>query len=133
MNKFSFVKQLLENEKFNTSQKERFIKLVSEELESSEDFILEEIDSIKQRLDLNDSNIDNLKENKDFALFHNPKKVVEILSKFSENGNPLKYSSHSWVMGQDAGMYQNLDDFLKRLKTEWNKISWELRSSMELL
>ena len=65
MNKFSFVKQLLENEKFNSSQKERFIKLVSEELESSEDFILEEIDSIKQRLDLNDSNIDNLKENKD--------------------------------------------------------------------
>ena len=54
MNKFSFVKQLLENEKFNSSQKERFIKLVSEELESSEDFILEEIDSIKQRLDLND-------------------------------------------------------------------------------
>jgi len=133
MNKFSFVKQLLENEKFNSSQKERFIKLVSEELESSEDFILEEIDSIKQRLDLNDSNIDNLKENKDFALFHNPKKVVEILSKFSENGNPLKYSSHSWVMGQDAGMYQNLEDFLKRLKTEWNKISWELRQLKEPL
>ena len=31
MDKFGFIKQLLENEKFNSSQKERFLKLVTNE------------------------------------------------------------------------------------------------------
>ena len=35
MDKFVFIKQLLENEKFNPSQKERFLKLVTNELEKS--------------------------------------------------------------------------------------------------
>ena len=53
MNKFSFVKQLLENEKFNSSQKERFFKLVSKELETAKHIdnqVLEDIQLIKEVL-----------------------------------------------------------------------------------
>ena len=53
MNKFSFIKQLLENEKFNVSQKDRFLKLVSNELESSEEIdnnIIRDIQLIKEKI-----------------------------------------------------------------------------------
>ena len=52
MNKFGFIKQLLENEKFNASQKERFFKLVSKELETAkhiDDQVLEDIRLIKEK------------------------------------------------------------------------------------
>jgi hypothetical protein len=53
MNKFGFVKQLMENEKFNTNQKERFFKLVSKELESRNEIdnqVLEDIRLIKEKI-----------------------------------------------------------------------------------
>lgn len=55
VNKFSFINRLLQNEKFNSSQKERVLKLVAKELEnikSSEHFILKEIELIKAQVGL---------------------------------------------------------------------------------
>ena len=55
MDKFGFIKQLLENEKFNPSQKERFLKLVTNELEKSsgnQASILSDIETIKNELNI---------------------------------------------------------------------------------
>lgn len=54
---------------------------------------------------------------------HNPKKLVELLSIFTQNNNPLKYTTHSWDMGQLEGKWENYDDFIKQLSSEWKKIS----------
>ena len=56
MNKFDFIKKLLENEKLNISQKERLIKLVTNELLVSTKFdeqILRDINLIKDKVGLN--------------------------------------------------------------------------------
>ena len=53
MNKFSFINQLLQKEKFTSSQKERFLKLVSQELNTIENFnekVWEEIKLIKEKI-----------------------------------------------------------------------------------
>ena len=53
MNKFKFINTLLNKEKFNPNQKERFLKLVSKELEGSFDTdikILQGIEEIKVML-----------------------------------------------------------------------------------
>lgn len=55
MSKFKFIQSLVENEKFNFSQKERFFKLVSKELESTSDIdkqVLEEIRMIKEKVSI---------------------------------------------------------------------------------
>jgi len=53
---------------------------------------------------------------------HNPKKLVYLLKRFSENGNALKFSTHRW----ENGIYESLSDFLKKLEIEWEKISPEI-------
>lgn len=58
---------------------------------------------------------------------HHPRKLVKLLYKFSENGSPLKYATHSWEMGQGNGMYIDLEDFLIKLEKAWKEISWELK------
>ena len=53
MNKFKFINSLLENEKFSTSQKERFLKLVTKEIGESSNFeekVLIDLDEIKSKL-----------------------------------------------------------------------------------
>ncbi|SIQ92768.1 hypothetical protein [Maribacter ulvicola] len=57
MNKFSFINQLLQKEKFTASQKERVLKLVTKELtrvEGNEQHILNEIQLIKEKIGLAD-------------------------------------------------------------------------------
>lgn len=59
MNKFSFIKELLENNKFNSNQMGRFLKLVTKELEGTNDREMELINDvavIKEKLGLNKSN-----------------------------------------------------------------------------
>jgi hypothetical protein len=54
-NKFKFIQNLLENEKFDLNQKERFFKLVSRELEKSskwDEEVLKDIRSIKKKIGL---------------------------------------------------------------------------------
>src|SRR5690606_37643945 len=63
----------------------------------------------------------------EFAILHQPRELVKLLYKFSENGSPLKYATHSWEMGQGNGMYLDLEDFLIKLDNAWKEISWKLR------
>src|SRR5690554_4408835 len=55
MNKFQFIKHLLDTKKFTPAQKERFFKLVSTELsnvEIQDEKILEDIELIKNKIGL---------------------------------------------------------------------------------
>lgn len=188
MNKFQFIKQLVDTKKFTPSQKERFLQLVSSELsivEGRDIKILEDIRLIKEQLGLDDhiievkvedfdddSNIlsdgdkrelftdhvssspNKQADNSDYekllikaipvnktlinspehtAIIHHPKKLVKLLNKFSENGNALKYATHSWEMGQGNGMYENIEDFLIRLNEAWKEISWDIKELKEVL
>jgi len=56
-------------------------------------------------------------------LIHSPKEVVKILNLFTENDNILKYATHSW----DKEELNSLDDFLKEIKIEWNKVNNKLK------
>jgi hypothetical protein len=64
MSKFKFIQNLLENEKFDLSQKERFFKLVSKELEHSSEVnikgIKKDIEDIKKKIGLVDKFEDSL-------------------------------------------------------------------------
>jgi RNA-directed DNA polymerase len=60
-------------------------------------------------------------------ILHNPKEVVTILKNFSTNNSALKYSTHSWNAGIDKGLFEGLEDFLKKAKREFNKISRPLK------
>jgi hypothetical protein len=60
MNKFSFINQLLQKEKFTSSQKERVIQLIAKELERvdyNEQYILNEIKLIKSQIGLHDDKV----------------------------------------------------------------------------
>lgn len=57
---------------------------------------------------------------------HNPKKLVELLSVFTQNNNTLKYITHSWDMGQQEEKWENFDHFLEEVEKEWNKIAHEI-------
>ncbi|MFT4663003.1 MAG: hypothetical protein ACI8XB_003296, partial [Patiriisocius sp.] len=59
MNKFEFISHLLENQKMNSVQKERFLKLASKEIglvKPSNEDLWEEIEKIKQQLKTPDKN-----------------------------------------------------------------------------
>jgi hypothetical protein len=58
MNKFEFIKEVLETKKFNSNQKERFIRLVSSEfanLEAKDSEILADIKAIKKKIGLSEA------------------------------------------------------------------------------
>jgi RNA-directed DNA polymerase len=61
-------------------------------------------------------------------IFHNPKELVNLLKKFSINGSPLKYTTHSWDAGRDANMFKDLAEFLTLAQNQYNKFSFELKS-----
>ncbi|WP_418637410.1 hypothetical protein [Winogradskyella sp.] len=65
MNKYSFIKELLENKKFNSNQKERFLKLVSKELQNTsetETGLINDVNIIKRQLGLDKMNEDIIEE-----------------------------------------------------------------------
>ena len=120
--KFKFIQKVLENEKFTLSQKERFFKLVSKELENSSDIdrkVLEDIKLIKEKIGLIDlevpntnaglmfaelnrlgnDDITNIKKNETISAESNlPKYINPInLSNFLKDYNQhpiLKYTCH---------------------------------------
>jgi hypothetical protein len=133
MNKFNFIKQLLENEKFNTSQKERFFKLVFEELERSsklDEQVFNEIEEIKVKIKLlNDSSCKSGKKqlgqsNLKYPKIHNVGSLVRLMNQFSDNSKALKYTTHSW----EHGKFKSYEDFMKKIQQEWNGINQELKS-----
>jgi hypothetical protein len=74
MSKFKFIQNLLENEKFSISQKDRFFKLVSKELENStkiDQQVIEDIKRIKEKLELIDKEKLLIKNSMPIAEFSN--------------------------------------------------------------
>ncbi len=59
---------------------------------------------------------------------HNPKKLVRLLSSFTDNNNALKYVTHSWDMGQLEDKWDDFDKFIKQINDEWKKIKGELKA-----
>jgi hypothetical protein len=145
MNKFNFIKQLLENEKFNTPQKERLFRLVSKELESSakiNEQVYVEVKEIKEQIKLlevcsSKSVQKQLKQpqfrkqgnpiNKtksQYPKIHNARSLARLMNQFSDNSKALKYTTHSW----EHGRFQSYEDFITKIKEEWNEINKELKS-----
>ena len=107
MDKFGFIKQLLENEKFNSSQKERFLKLVTNELEKSsgnQASILSDIETIKNKLKITS----DTKSTQSIKAFVNPKNIPIVdnapavvavvtdnktVNKFNLSGNVISYTT----------------------------------------
>lgn len=56
------------------------------------------------------------------SITHNPKNLIRILKKFSDNNNPLKYTTHSW----EHGKFEDYDDFLNKIRVEWKSINSKL-------
>ena len=79
MNKFSFIKNILDNEKFNTTQKERFLKLVSKELITSHeigDEMLNEFIAVVETSSMK-NNKKNVVENTEIEIEENQKIINE--------------------------------------------------------
>lgn len=97
-NKYTFIQNLLENEKFNLSQKERFLKLVSKELEKSSEVnnqILEEIkNNVQLKKNAEVSNL-NLREiiNEVASIKRNELHQRKINEKIEKNLSQLNNSS----------------------------------------
>ena len=145
MNKFNFIKQLLENEKFNTPQKERFFKLVSKELESSakqDEQVLDEVKEIKEQIKLLEVSSSKFgqkqliqpqftrqgnsinKAKAQYPKIHNARSLVRLMNQFSDNSKALKYTTHSW----EHGRFHSYEGFIAKVKEEWNEINQELKS-----
>lgn len=58
---------------------------------------------------------------------HNPKQLVLLLSKFSEDRNPLKFTKHSWDYGMIEGLYNSYADFIKQFNEKGRPICFEIR------
>ena len=56
----------------------------------------------------------NTIEKSTIPILHNPKELVILLSKFSENSHPLKYACHSWEDGRVDDLFQDYSDFIKK-------------------
>lgn len=67
------------------------------------------------------------KKTKEFVPVHNPSKLVEILSSFTKNNNDLKFVTHNWDMQTENDRFSSIDDFLRKIKKEWNNISKDLK------
>ncbi len=60
-------------------------------------------------------------------IIHNPKALVSLLSKFSENNHILKYSCHSWDFGQIEGKFENYVEFIKLLQKDGKPICFKIQ------
>mgnify|MGYP005990134279 CR=1 FL=1 len=110
-NKFAFIKSLLENEKFDVNQKERFFKLVARELESStksDEQLIQDINKIKDKLGMVD-------KPGSFDLIDG-KMTLDKLKKMSEPNNELEVK-YNWVPTyiNPNGIYKYLFDYNNNL------------------
>lgn len=132
MNKFKFINNLLETNKFSDSQKERFLKLVSKELENSsklEEQVLKEVTGIKGKIELFESENKKFQKdlseelNSDKTIIQNmplkpvadqkkvpepnPKHVADFMSLFNQREG-LKYLTHDYDENNEFGIDQFL-------------------------
>lgn len=104
-NKYDFITELLDKEKMDRFQKERFLASVVSELKK--DFV--DKDEIDRRL-REIEEVLKKKENQGEQVTHNPKLVTTFLKLFKDNTD-LKWTTHSW----DNTKYASIDDFIKGL------------------
>lgn len=67
------------------------------------------------------------------TIIHQPKQLVAYLKNFSKNDSALKYTTHSWDGGRDAGIFKDIKDFLKIARSEYAKFSFQLKGLSENL
>jgi hypothetical protein len=60
-------------------------------------------------------------------IIHNPKALVGLLSKFSENSHPLKYACHSWEDGRIEDLFQDYSDFIKKFDEVGKSVCFEIQ------
>lgn len=65
--------------------------------------------------------------NKIIPTLHNPKELISLLKKFSNNDSSLKYTTHSWDAGRDLIMFKSLTEFLGIALVQYNSFSFELK------
>jgi len=129
--KHKFITDLLESKKITAAQKERVMKLAAKEMGS---FIplekrVQKIEGVvfKENAQTtityakikSDSNLPELQ----YPIIHTPFKTVALLKHFTENDKDLKYTTHSW----EKGKYQSYDEFMLKIRNEWNGINSELK------
>lgn len=118
--KYNFIIELLETQKMNNSQKERFLKNVVCEL--NKDFSnTEEIEKRLREIEilLKSTDINNTGQSHSEQIIHNPKFITSFLKQFEENTD-LKWTTHSW----DNIKYASIDDFINGLNEnkEYSKL-----------
>ncbi|MFT4645169.1 MAG: hypothetical protein ACI8ZX_001582 [Planctomycetota bacterium] len=147
MGKFKFIQNLLENEKFDFSNKERFFKLVSKELESSsklDEQALKDIELIKIKLGIdNHSNEENKNEedenntNQNLNEYKNPKYLHDFLLKYNQN-SILKYTCHtiddderlSKIIDECKTERYDYSEHIKIIHKSYNKLSYEYKDKV---
>lgn len=139
--KIDFITDLLSNKKLHTSQKERLFVLVAKDLKYDDETgkIWDEIKKLKKLLKIDqpgeelkieeyshkiESEASNL--NIVLPVIHSPRELVTLLKNFSINDSALKYTTHSWDAGRDAGIFKDITDFLSKAREEYSSFSSHL-------
>jgi hypothetical protein len=66
-------------------------------------------------------------------VIHNPKMLIQLLGKFSENNHPLKYACHSWDYGQIDGVFENYFDFIRQFDERGKSICFDIQKIKKTL
>ena len=131
LNKYDFIKGLINNKDLTPSQRDRILRLSVKEF--GED--AEIIEDLKRRLAAIEYVIINKEITKDsgitdtilnvniYPTIHYPQKTVKLLKYFTANDKSLKYTTHSW----DKGKFSSFKNFLASIQNEWKSISEDLK------
>lgn len=130
--KIDFINELLSSDKINIEEKKRVIHLTKEELKNFDTDNLDiknRISNLENRfVKLDDKKIVEEKKQKGsdlkYPLINKAPSLVKLMNHFSDNMKALKYTTHSW----EHGKFENYDDFMRKIKVEWNQIKDELKS-----
>ena len=55
---------------------------------------------------------------------HFPNHLSNLLKVFSDNNNPLKYTTHSWEFGK----FESYENFMDQINSEWNRIKKDIEN-----
>lgn len=98
----------------NSSMMKLFLSLSNEQLPDVPKTKVETFESISP-------------EKSSIPIIHNPKVLVGLLSKFSENSHPLKYACHSWEDGRIEDLFQDYSDFIKKFDEVGKSVCFEIQ------
>jgi hypothetical protein len=135
MNKFEFIKEVLETKKFNSNQKDRFIRLVSSELANLEDKdskILADIKAIKDKIGLLDESAiisgQEKAENEKYLKEFLSKVNLKYLKPTNKNIDPRSISLNermSYLSMLTFDGYNDNKSILERIKDKYEGLDSE--------